>query len=149
MSTKVDIDKAASNLEQAVRDLYEKETAEDAARWGEETVPDFRDYNGMRLQKFGILIDCRCACSACLRQYATEVVDRLLSFERGLIRGAGGSGDCEEVTRHFLKDHELPAVFPVVPPHLRRTPKDIETAKIPAEALGQLRVRHVFGVQHP
>jgi len=137
----IDIDKAAKSLEKAVRDLYAEETAEDAARWGKETVPDFRDYDGMRLQTFGILIDCHCACSACIREFATDIVERLLSVERGLIRGAGGSGDCEEVTRHFLEGHELPAVFPVVPPHVRD--------QAPEQALRQLRLRHVFGVQHP
>lgn len=145
----MDIDKAAIELEIEVRALYEQETAEDVVRWGNDTVPDFLEYNGMRVQKFGILLHQLCRCDACTRSYARDIVDQLLIFEHGLIRGAGGSGDCEQVSRWFLENHELPSVFPLVPAPLRKDPAAFEAAQIPDEALDQLRVRHIFGIKHP
>jgi hypothetical protein len=143
------IDTAAVTLEVAIRTLYMEDTREDSERWGQNTVPDFREYPGLCLNKFGILVDVVCGCVGCLQSKARGVVDQLLSFERGLIRGAGGSGDCEEVQRYFLEGQIAPGVAPVVPVHLRSTPEAIKAANIQEKALRRLRVRHTFGVVAP
>jgi hypothetical protein len=136
-----DIDTAAERLQKAVHDFYKKDTEWDAAKWGEETLPDFRDYAGVRLLKFGILLDPRCMCSSCTRHYAREIVDKLLIFEHGLIQGAAGSGDGDGIKRYFLEGQKFPSVFPRVPAHSREQADEREAQ--------ELRIRHVFGTQSP
>lgn len=142
------IDTAAVTLEVAVRTMYMEETREDSERWGENTVPDFRGI-GACLSNFVIVVDAVCGCHGCLQSKARGIVEQLLSFERGLIRGVGGAGDCEEVQRYFLEGRIAPGVAPVVPVHLRSTPESIAANQIPEKALRQLKVRHIFGVVGP
>lgn len=144
MSATPAIDDAAVMLEKAVRQRYTEQTREDVERGGNNTVPDFRDHEGMRLQKFGIVVENQCMCSSCLPRLAQEIVDQLLTFERGLVLGAGSYG----VKRFFLERCEAPAVFPVIPPGGRYAAPDmIDDPEKFALELRQLRVRHVFGVK--
>lgn len=144
------IDTAAETLQELIENFYLRDTREDAERWGVTTVPDFRGgHHGLRIEKFVFIVDVLCGCGACSAAKAREIVDHVLIIERAMIRGAGGSGDCEEVKRYFLEDLLVPQVFPRIPAHLRETEEWSRLLSQDPGALNQLRVRHTFGVVAP
>lgn len=141
MGVNVSIEEKASRLQKDVQSFYLAATEASDAFHDKRTLPDFREHGGVRLLKWGTLVDMGCACSSCTRHKARFVAAQIVAFENGLIRGAVGSGDDQGVVRCFLEDHELPEVFP------RLAPYDLTQA--PEAQRKQLRVRHVFGIWTP
>lgn len=131
------LDPKVETLRQLVQEGYQRATADDARRHRSKKLPDFRDHDGVQLQKLGVMLTATEAARP-VGELAAEFVERVVAFERGLIDGAGGD---THVVRCFLKGHELPEVFPKWPPHHGNEDADGEA--------GAIKLRHVFGVLAP
>lgn len=124
----IDVDK----LQAEVRRRYLEATAEDARRHATELVPDFRECDGVQVQKTAAIFIPE-AEGLSFEDLADRMVGLAVDFEHGLIEGLGGG---PEVSRCFLEKYELPTVFNYIPAHI--TPDE--------EDRGKIKFRHVFGV---
>lgn len=122
-------------LRRKLQEAYKRQTEDLDKRHRSKKVPDFRDHDGCRLQKVGMIVTPNEAHSKSLDELAEELASRAATLEREEIALAGGGA---EVVRCFLKGHELPDVFSRVPPHLRWQGSSEEEDGI--------KFRHVFAV---
>lgn len=102
------------------------------------TVEDFRESHGVRLVKWGAVLQGDRYAAGDEESAAAEVVERIVDFERALLVGEHATRP-SSVARCFLKGQEVPAVFPVIRPDVADQHTEEERA--------QIKVRHIFGVQ--
>jgi hypothetical protein len=122
------------HLREELQRRYKEATAEDSRRFRRRVLPDFREYDGVRLQKIGVVLTAEEIEGREIDDIADELVRRAVEFEHGMIVGWGSVG----VVRFFLHHHELPTVF------LKVLPDHQEAAD--EEDRGAIKFRHVFAV---
>ena len=123
-----------AELRREVQARYSRATEDDRRRHPTRKAPDFRDHDGIRLQKLVYHFTAQEVEDRPLSDLAEECVRHVVDFEHGLIEGAGGDGF---VARCFLEGHELPEVFPMVPPHFKSARDEFK---------GMVKLRHIFGI---
>lgn len=136
-----------AELDRLVKERYGV-LVEEFAGYERETLPDFRDHRGVRLQKFVILLGPEVIGAfgmpaMNLEVRAEEITTAVIGAMRMLLLGASYGGGGSNATMCFLEGHEMPDVFWKVPLAQWATLREDERYR------ASVKVRHVFAVRHP
>lgn len=105
-------------------------------------MPDFREYDNERVEKFGLLIQAE-ETERAPGELAGDIVSFFVLMESARMLGVGGASVARgeaKVTRYVLHGHTVPRVFPLLSPHHEPLPED-------EPHIGKLRARFQFAIK--